>query len=72
MARERYAEGVEGRENRVLVVGAGAVGQVYGLYLRRGGARVSFLVKPAHAAWCQRGFALHRLRLWLSTPMLRL
>jgi 2-dehydropantoate 2-reductase len=50
------------RESRVLIVGAGAVGQVYGLHLRRGGARVSFLVKPAHAAWCQQGFALHRLR----------
>jgi len=44
------------------MVGAGAVGQVYGLHLRRGGARVSFLVKPSHAAWCQRGFELHRLR----------
>ena len=53
---------MEEGENRVLVVGAGAVGQVYGLHLRRGGARVSFLVKPAHAAWCQQGFALHRLR----------
>ena len=53
---------MEGRENRVLVVGAGAAGQVYGLHLRRGGARVNFLVKPSHAAWCQRGFELHRLR----------
>jgi 2-dehydropantoate 2-reductase len=35
---------------RALVVGAGAVGQVYGHHLARGGAEVSFLVKPAHAA----------------------
>jgi ketopantoate reductase len=33
---------------RALVVGAGAVGQVYGHHLARGGAEVSFLVKPAH------------------------
>jgi ketopantoate reductase len=53
---------VERREERILVVGAGAVGQVYGMHLRRGGARLSFLVKPAHTAWCQQGFALHRLQ----------
>jgi ketopantoate reductase len=35
---------------RVLVVGAGAVGQVYGYHLARGGAEVAFLIKPAHAA----------------------
>jgi ketopantoate reductase len=35
---------------RALVVGAGAVGQAYGYHLARGGAEVSFLVKPAHAA----------------------
>jgi 2-dehydropantoate 2-reductase len=52
---------VEKDEGQVLIAGAGAVGQVYGLHLRRGGARVTFLVKPAHAAWCQQGFALHRL-----------
>jgi len=33
---------------RVLVVGAGAVGQVFGWYLTRGGATVTFFVKPAH------------------------
>jgi len=38
------------RVPRVLVVGAGAVGQVYGHHLHRGGAEVAFLVKPAHAA----------------------
>lgn len=34
---------------RVLMVGAGAVGQVFAWYLMRGGASVSFLVKPSHA-----------------------
>lgn len=34
---------------RALVVGAGAVGQVYAHHLARGGAEVAFLVKPAHA-----------------------
>jgi ketopantoate reductase len=40
----------DGSPVRALVVGAGVVGQVYGYHLARGGARVSFLVKPAHAA----------------------
>src|SRR4051812_41531139 len=35
---------------KALVVGAGAVGQAYAYHLARGGAEVSFLVKPAHAA----------------------
>ncbi|MBL9038259.1 MAG: ketopantoate reductase [Archangium sp.] len=34
----------------VLVVGAGAVGQVFALSLARGGATVSFLVRPKHGA----------------------
>ncbi len=33
----------------VLVVGAGAVGQVFALHLQRGGAKVSFFVRPQHA-----------------------
>jgi 2-dehydropantoate 2-reductase len=34
----------------VLIVGAGALGQVFGLYLTRGGASVSYVVRPAQAA----------------------
>ncbi len=34
---------------RVLMVGAGAVGQVFAWFLMRGGASVSFLIKPTHA-----------------------
>jgi hypothetical protein len=44
----------------VVVVGGGAVGQVLGHALDRGGAEVSFLVKPAHLAAAQRGFVLWR------------
>lgn len=46
----------------VLLVGAGAVGQVYGRHLSRGGARVAFLVKEKHAEAARRGFTMYRLR----------
>jgi hypothetical protein len=46
---------------RILVVGAGAVGQVYGHHLARGGAQVTFLVKPAHAAELAAGLTLYPL-----------
>ena len=51
----------EKRPLRVLVVGAGAVGQVFALHLARGGADVAFLVKPKYAEECGRGFTLYRL-----------
>jgi ketopantoate reductase len=46
---------------KVLVVGAGAVGQVYGRHLHAGGAEVTFLMKPKHAGACRRGFVLYPL-----------
>jgi ketopantoate reductase len=46
---------------RILVVGAGAVGQVYGHHLARGGAQVTFLVKPGHAAEMNAGLTLYPL-----------
>jgi ketopantoate reductase len=46
---------------RVLIVGAGAVGQVYGRHMRLGGADVSFLVKEKYAEECRRGFVLYPL-----------
>lgn len=46
----------------VLVVGAGAVGQVFALHLQRGGARVTFFVRERHRAEVARGFDLVRLR----------
>lgn len=47
---------------RVLIVGAGAVGQVYGHFLQRGGAEVSYLVKPSHYEECVDGFTIYRCR----------
>ena len=44
------------------MVGAGAVGQVYGRHLALGGARVAFLVKPKHASAARRGFTMYPLR----------
>jgi 2-dehydropantoate 2-reductase len=46
---------------KTLVVGAGAVGQAFGYHLRKGGAEVSFLVKPKHAPEAERGFDLYLL-----------
>ncbi len=46
---------------RVLIVGAGAVGQVFGHHLAKGGADVTFLVKDKYADECRRGFTLYRL-----------
>ena len=46
---------------RALVVGAGAVGQVYGHHLQRGGAEVWFLVKPKYAEECRAGFTVYPL-----------
>ena len=46
----------------VLVIGAGAVGQVYARHLIDGGAKVSFLVRPAHAGEHAEGFTVYPLR----------
>ncbi len=46
---------------RVLVVGAGAVGQVFARHLVAGGADVTFLIKPKYADECRRGFVLYPL-----------
>ena len=46
---------------RALVVGAGAVGQVFGYHLARGGADVTFLVKDKYLDECKRGFRLYPL-----------
>ncbi len=49
------------RSPRILLVGAGAVGQYYGLCLQRGGAEVSFLVRPKYKAEVQEGLTLYRI-----------
>jgi 2-dehydropantoate 2-reductase len=46
---------------RILVVGAGAVGRVYGAALARGGAEVVVFVRDKHAAEAKRGFPLTRI-----------
>jgi 2-dehydropantoate 2-reductase len=45
----------------ILIVGAGAVGQVYGRHLALGGAHVHYFVRERHAAECRRGFVFHPL-----------
>ncbi len=44
------------------MVGAGAVGQVYGAYLAAAGATVSVLVKPKHADAARRGYSVQLRR----------
>lgn len=48
----------------VLMVGAGAIGQVLGYHLAQGGARVSFLVHKGHPLPASRAFTLSRRRRW--------
>ncbi len=45
----------------ILIVGAGAVGQVYGWHLRQAGHDVTFYVKAKYQADVSRGLTLHRL-----------
>ncbi len=47
---------------RVLIVGAGAVGQVYGHHLQRGGAQVTFFVRPKHRAEAEAELRLYVMR----------
>lgn len=46
---------------RVLLVGAGAVGQYYGAMLQRGGAHVSFLVRKRYENEVKSGLMLYRI-----------
>lgn len=46
---------------RILIAGAGAVGQVYGHHLQRAGAEVHFWVKPKYREAAEAGFVLHPL-----------
>ena len=45
----------EASEARILLVGAGAVGQVYARHLQRGGATVSFFVRPRYREELEHG-----------------
>lgn len=44
---------------KILIVGAGCVGQVFGYHLQRAGAEVSFWVRPKYVEECKRGFVLY-------------
>ncbi len=46
---------------KALIVGAGAVGQVYGQALQRAGVDVSFYVKPKHVDEAKQGFRMYPL-----------
>ncbi|MGK5082312.1 2-dehydropantoate 2-reductase N-terminal domain-containing protein [Bdellovibrionota bacterium FG-1] len=46
---------------KILLVGAGAVGQVYGYTLQKAGASVSYFVREKHAEETRRGFELYPL-----------
>lgn len=46
---------------KVLVVGAGAVGQIYGHYYAEGGCEVTFFVRPRHIEELSRGLAIFNL-----------
>ncbi len=48
------------RRIRVLIVGGGATGQVYGYHLSQGGAVVDYYLKPRHVADAEVGYTLHR------------
>jgi len=45
----------------ILLVGAGAVGQVYGYHLQKGGAKVTFMVRERYAEACREGLNLYPL-----------
>jgi hypothetical protein len=47
----------------VLLVGAGAIGQVFGWHLQSAGCKVSFLVREKYAEQARRGFTLYPLGL---------
>lgn len=49
---------------RILVVGAGALGQPFGYHLQESGADVAYSIKPRHRDDCEGGFTLHEYRMF--------
>src|SRR5690554_4727694 len=47
---------------RILIVGAGSVGQLYGHHLSRAGEEVHVLVRPRYAEEARKGFRLYERR----------
>jgi ketopantoate reductase len=52
---------------RILIVGAGAVGQVYGWHVHQAGARVSYYVRERYVEECSKGFDLFEIGLFRPT-----
>ena len=44
---------------KILLVGAGAVGQVYGYHLHLGGAEIGFFIKEKYRAACEKGLLMY-------------
>ena len=55
---------------RVLIVGAGSVGQLYGFFFQRGGAAVDVYVRPEYADEARAGFQLYDRKQGLTSPEL--
>ncbi|MFL5349325.1 MAG: ketopantoate reductase family protein [Hyalangium sp.] len=53
---------------RILLVGAGAIGQVFGGFLQSAGCELAFRVKPKHAEEARRGFTLYELGVFEKDP----
>jgi 2-dehydropantoate 2-reductase len=58
----------QSKPQNVLLVGAGAVGLVYGYHLAKGGANVSFFVKEKYAEDARKGFVLYPLNQGRQVP----
>jgi hypothetical protein len=56
---------------RILLVGAGAIGQVFGWHLQAAGCEITFLVKPKYAEEARRGFTLYKLGVFDKDPQPR-
>lgn len=53
---------------RVLIVGAGSIGQLYGMFLQRGGATVDVYIKPKYREDANAGYRLYDRRKGLRAP----
>jgi len=56
-------------QTRILIVGAGAVGQAYALGLQRAGVEVSFFVKPHHVERLKKGIPVQEVGLMSVGPL---
>lgn len=54
---------------RVLIIGAGSIGQLYGYFLQRGGATVDVFVRPKYKEAAEQGFTLYARKKGLTDPL---